>query len=134
MKPNKGKPKVGLLGEDGNVFSVIGKVRQALVKAGFKDKADEFAGKAFNSRSYNEVLRLVLDYVEVGVADRKEASHVVIRTASVEERHAKMLNALKVIALDPRTSVWLREHDPKALEQVRAAIRSAEPIIIKVKT
>jgi hypothetical protein len=133
MKLNKGKPKVGLLGEDGNVFNIIGKVRQALVKAGLKDKADEFAAKAFECRSYNEVLRLVLDYVEVEAADRSRVIGHVVRVASVEERHTKMLNALKVIALDPRISGYLSERDPKALEQVRDAIRSAEPIIIAVK-
>ena len=34
------------------------------------------------------------------------------------------LNALKVIYLDPRIHGWLAENDPKALEQVEAAIAS----------
>ena len=36
-----------------------------------------------------------------------------------------MLNALKVIALDPKISAWLRENDPKALAQVARAIDTA---------
>jgi hypothetical protein len=59
------KPKVKLTGTDGNVFSIIGKVSGALKKAGQADKAKEFTDKAFGSGSYNEVLTLCFDYVEV---------------------------------------------------------------------
>jgi hypothetical protein len=59
------KPKCKLLGTDGNVFCVIGKVVQTLKKADQADKAKEFANKAYSSSSYDEVLRLCFDYVEV---------------------------------------------------------------------
>jgi len=56
---------VKLVGEDGNVFSIIGKVSRELKKAGFKDEMREFQERAFRCGSYNEVLQLVLEYVEV---------------------------------------------------------------------
>jgi len=59
------KPSCKLIGEDGNVFNIIGRVSQALKGAGMKDKAEEFTKKAFASKSYDEVLRLCMDYVEV---------------------------------------------------------------------
>ena len=59
------KPKVKLVGENGNVFNVIGRVSKALKRAGLKDKAEEFTKKAFNSGSYDEVLRLATEYCEV---------------------------------------------------------------------
>lgn len=38
----------------------------------------------------------------------------------------KMLNALKVVVLDPRISGWLEGYDPKALEQAKNAIAAAK--------
>lgn len=60
------KPVVKLIGEDGNVFSIIGRVSKALKHEGMNDKAKEFTDKTFASNSYEEVLKLVMDYVEVG--------------------------------------------------------------------
>lgn len=59
------KPVVQLSGEDGNVFSIIGRVSKALKRAGQADKAKEFSEKAMNSESYDAVLQLCFDYVEV---------------------------------------------------------------------
>lgn len=59
------KPTVQLTGEDGNVFSIIGRVSKALRCAGLVDEAKEFTRKALNSGSYDEVLQLCFDYVEV---------------------------------------------------------------------
>jgi hypothetical protein len=54
-----------LVGTDGNVFSIIGRVKQALKKAGQDDRAREFVEKAFQAKSYNEILALCGDYVDV---------------------------------------------------------------------
>jgi hypothetical protein len=59
------KPSCKLIGEDGNVFSIIGRVRDALRKAGQDDRAREFVERAFRSGSYDAVLQLCLEYVEV---------------------------------------------------------------------
>ncbi len=56
---------VKLVGEDGNVFSIIGKVSKALKRAGKKELASEFVDLAFASGSYDEVIQLVMEYVEV---------------------------------------------------------------------
>ena len=40
----------------------------------------------------------------------------------------ELLKALYVIALDPKISGWLEQHDPRALEQVDRAIVNAEPL------
>ncbi|MBI2192051.1 MAG: hypothetical protein HYU36_08710 [Planctomycetes bacterium] len=59
------RPACKLVGTDGNVFSIIGRVKQALKKAGQEDRAREFVEKAFQAKSYNEVLALCTDYVDV---------------------------------------------------------------------
>ena len=59
------KPSCKLVGTDGNVFNIIGKVCRTLKKAGLVDKAKEFQDKAFKAGSYGEVLNMLHDYVEV---------------------------------------------------------------------
>ena len=59
------KPECKLVGTDGNVFAVIGAVCASLRRSGSPDKADKFRMKATSCNSYDEVLRLVHEYVEV---------------------------------------------------------------------
>lgn len=59
------KPTVKLIGQDGNVFGIIGAVSKALKRAGQPDQAKEFTEAAFASDSYDAVLRLVMEYAEV---------------------------------------------------------------------
>jgi hypothetical protein len=59
------KPKVKLVGEDGNVFAIIGRCSAALEEAGLAAEAKEFTSKAFNAGSYDEVLRLATQYCDV---------------------------------------------------------------------
>lgn len=58
-------PKCKLIGEDGNVFNIIGKVSRTLKDNGLEKEAKEFTEKAFHSTSYDEVLRLCMEYVDV---------------------------------------------------------------------
>lgn len=59
------KPVCRLIGTDGNVFSIIGRVKAALKEAGQGERAKEFVARAFQSRSYEAVLALCSDYVDV---------------------------------------------------------------------
>ena len=62
---NNNKPKVKLVGEDGNVFNLIGICSRALKNAGQGDKAKEMSNKIFNCKSYSEALAIMMDYCEV---------------------------------------------------------------------
>lgn len=59
------RPVCRLIGTDGNVFAIIGKVRRTLREAGQPQRAIAFSERAFQSRSYDEVLQLCMEYVEV---------------------------------------------------------------------
>lgn len=59
------KPECHLVATDGNVFAIIGVVSKALQDAGLDDKAVEFTHLAMNSESYENVLQLCFEYVEV---------------------------------------------------------------------
>ena len=50
---------------DGNVFAIIGCVQRALKQAGQDAQARKFVQRAFAAHSYDEVLRLCFEYVEV---------------------------------------------------------------------
>jgi len=56
---------VKMVGEDGNVFAIIGRVSRALKRAGHREAANEFVEKAISSKSYDEVLCLVMEYVDI---------------------------------------------------------------------
>ncbi len=56
---------VQLTGNDGNAFAIIGAVSKALKKAGYKDAAAEFTAAAFASTSYDNLLALCMDTVDV---------------------------------------------------------------------
>jgi hypothetical protein len=59
------KPVCKLVGEDGNVFNIIGKVMRTLKREGLYKRAEEFCNLATSSKSYDDVLALCFDYVEV---------------------------------------------------------------------
>lgn len=64
-KTQSKKPDCHLVGSNGNVFSIIGVVSKALKKAGQHDRAEEFQKKAMQSESYDAVLQLLYDYVDL---------------------------------------------------------------------
>ena len=56
--------RVALVGEDGNAFAIIGRVSRALKQAGHRELASEFTSAAMRQKSYDDLLCLVLEYVE----------------------------------------------------------------------
>lgn len=64
MKNSFEKPKVKLVGTDGNVFALVEKCSKALKRAGYPDKATEMTEKIFSSKSYDEALSIMMEYVD----------------------------------------------------------------------
>ena len=64
-KPEVTKPRCKLIGEDGNIFNLVGVAARSLRHAGLTDKAKEMSEKVYNSGSYSEALSIIMDYVEV---------------------------------------------------------------------
>ena len=59
------KPKCKLVGQDGNIFNLMGIAARTLKEAGFKEKATEMTDRITKSKSYDEALRIIMEYVEV---------------------------------------------------------------------
>ena len=59
------KPKLKLIGEDGNVFYILGKAVREARRAGWpEEKIAEFKEKAM-SADYDNALRVCMDYFDV---------------------------------------------------------------------
>ena len=69
---DKVKPKVQLVGQDGNVFNLLGICTKALKRAGQHEEAQELKKRVFASQSYDEALVLMLEYVDESNEDDDE--------------------------------------------------------------
>jgi len=59
------KPSCKLIGEDGNVFNLLGKVSKVLKENNLYEQEKEMTDRVFNSNSYTEALAIFSDYVEI---------------------------------------------------------------------
>lgn len=59
------KPVAKLIGENGNIFNLIGIASRSLRAAGQIDKATEMSNRVMSSHSYEEALTIISEYVEV---------------------------------------------------------------------
>ena len=57
------KPKVKLIGNDGNAFAIIGACSKALKRAGQADKVQEFMDEAM-SGDYDHLLQTAMKYCD----------------------------------------------------------------------
>lgn len=58
------KPKCKLAGEDGNILFILGRVRSVLKENGREDEAKEVSERVMASGSYDEALRIIMEYVD----------------------------------------------------------------------
>ena len=58
------KPKMQLIGQDGNIFAIMGRASRLLKNARQSDKAKEMCDRVTASQSYSEALNIVSEYVE----------------------------------------------------------------------
>ena len=58
------RPKMKLIGQDGNIFAIMGRASRLLKNAGQNDKAKEMCNRVMASKSYNAALAIVSEYVE----------------------------------------------------------------------
>ena len=58
------KPACPLVGTDGNVFSVIARVRRCLELSGQPERAQEFVERATSSANYDACLQPTFEYVD----------------------------------------------------------------------
>ena len=60
----KKRPKLKLLGHDGNIFAILGSARRLLCQNGQIQEAEEMIKRVENSKSYYQAFHIISEYVE----------------------------------------------------------------------
>ena len=63
------KPNCPLIGEDGNIFHLVGIAAKTLKRNGMSMEASEMTAKVFGSGSYEEALEIIGEYVNITSVD-----------------------------------------------------------------
>lgn len=61
----KEKPKCALIGQDGNIFNLIGIASRTLKQNKMQEEAKEMVERVTNSNNYSEALNIIGEYVEI---------------------------------------------------------------------
>lgn len=60
------KPRCRIMGENGNIFNLMGIVSKTLKEAGVPEQADEMIKKiTTEAKSYDDALVILMEYVDV---------------------------------------------------------------------
>ncbi|WP_350342358.1 hypothetical protein PRVXT_001587 [Proteinivorax tanatarense] len=59
------KPRCSLVGQNGNIFNLMGIAAKTLKEAGREKEADEMVKRTVESKNYNKALGIIMEYVEV---------------------------------------------------------------------
>ena len=70
--PEHVKPDCPLIGEDGNIFRLMGIASETLRENGMQEQAEEMRGRIFQSQSYDSALSIIGDYVNITSAHQEE--------------------------------------------------------------
>ena len=68
----KSRPKLQLIGHEGNIFSIVGDAGRLLSRNGQKQEADEMYERVFKAGSYYEALGIISEYVETELSSARE--------------------------------------------------------------
>ena len=66
------KPKCPLIGQDGNIFNLMGIASKTLKRNGMYDEAKEMCSRITSSGSYDEALSIIDEYVEITSVDEEK--------------------------------------------------------------
>lgn len=66
------KPKCPLIGQNGNIFCLMGIASRTLKRNGMSNEAKEMCSRITSSGSYDEALIIIDEYVEITSVDEEE--------------------------------------------------------------
>lgn len=78
MCNKQAKPECALIGEDGNIFNLMGLASQTLRECGRKEQAEEMCKRitAGDCHSYEEALSIISDYVNITSVEQEEGMNM----------------------------------------------------------
>ena len=71
-EPEPEKPDCALIGQDGNIFNLVGIASRTLREHGLKDQAKEMKDRVFASGSYGEALCIIGEYVNITDTEQEQ--------------------------------------------------------------
>ena len=71
-EPDKTKPDCRLIGEDGNIFNLMGLAARTLRHNGLAEQATEMTGRIHECGSYDEALCIIGEYVNITGGEESE--------------------------------------------------------------
>ena len=76
--PERIKPDCPLIGEDGNIFRIMGVASETLRENGMQEQSEEMRSRIFQCQSYDSALSIIGDYVNITNANQKESMDIQI--------------------------------------------------------
>jgi hypothetical protein len=59
------KPTCKLIGEDGNIFNLLGRALKTLKRNGLNEQVKKMVQRIYDCESYDEALSIIGEYVEI---------------------------------------------------------------------
>ncbi len=87
--PEPEKPDCALIGQDGNIFNLVGIASRTLRKHGLKDQAKEMSDRVFSSGSYHEALNIIGEYVNITDSEAEPERRASVRQQMKEAKTAE---------------------------------------------
>ena len=66
------KPDCPLIGQDGNIFNLVGIAAKTLKRNGLSSEASKMTERVFNSGSYEEALGIIGEFVNITSVDESD--------------------------------------------------------------
>lgn len=86
--PEPEKPDCALIGQDGNIFNLVGIAARTLREHGLKDQAKEMKDRVFASGSYYEALNIIGEYVNITDSEAEPERRASVRQQMKEAKTA----------------------------------------------
>ena len=72
-QPVPKRPKMKLVGEDGNIFAILGRASRLLKRNGQAEQAKEMSNRVYHSGDYYKALNIISEYVETELSEKTPA-------------------------------------------------------------
>lgn len=83
------RPKLKLLGQDGNIFAILGRASRLLKECDQADKAQEMAERVCASGDYYRALHIISEYVETELSEPEKKSAAKDRSRSPRNKDGR---------------------------------------------
>lgn len=67
---DKQRPAMKLVGEDGNIFAILGRASRLLRENGQQEQAKEMTNRVFKSSDYYSALTIISEYVKTELSEK----------------------------------------------------------------